>query len=136
MKKRILYYLFIGITIAFIVILIKRNSEEQYWLKEELISMEIENKITGEKKNITTLSEIEQVLSALKSINYTSNKPEETWGLGYSIKIKYDKISVEYYFATSTHLIVSINDKKWREYLIEPNINSIYTQLQNSFRSN
>jgi len=54
-------------------------------------------------------------------------------GLGYSITVEYEDLTINYYFATSTHLFITLNDESWREYVIESNENSIYDQLRERF---
>ncbi|MDH8676957.1 hypothetical protein QE109_02295 [Fusibacter bizertensis] len=135
MKKKVLFIFIILLVIVLVAILIKKNQDEQYWLNYSPLSVKIENRISGEVKSLKSPSEIEKLLTEIKSIRYTSNKAEETWGLGYSIFIEYEDLIVNYYFATSTHLFIVVNDENWREYIIEPKENSIYLQLKDSFKN-
>lgn len=121
------------IIITLIIILAAKAQEKQYILNDSPISIELENRISGEVMTLSSPAEIEQILTELKNIKYTSKEVEETWGLGYSITIEYEDLTVNYYFATSTHLFITLNDKSWREYVIEPNENSIYDQLRERF---
>ncbi len=132
MKKQVIYLVIISI-IIFVILLIKNNQEKQYWLNNTPIFIELENRISGEVLTLSSPTDIEQILNELKNIKYTSKEVEETWGLGYSITIEYEDLIVNYYFATSTHLFITLNDESWREYVIEPNENSIYDQLRERF---
>lgn len=136
MKKRILYLFVIIIFIILIMSLVKMNQDDHYWLDDYPISIELENRISGEVLMLNSPSEFQPLLTELKNIKYKKNKAEETWGLGYSITLIYENLNVNYYFATSTHLFITLNDENWREYVIESNENSIYSQLRDRFNQN
>jgi len=133
MKKQVMYLVITILIINFVILLVKNNQEKQYWLSDLPLSIELENRISGEVKTLNSPTEIEQILTELKNIKYTSKEAEETWGLGYSITLEYEDLTVNYYFATSTHLFITLNAESWREYVIEPNENSIYDQLRERF---
>ena len=134
MKRKFVFWLLLFIVVVIFTIFYINNSNKQFWLNDKPIEVQIENRISGDRRIVSQQIAIDEIISSIKKIECINQKPEETWGLGYSVLIYYDNINIEYYFATSTHLFISKNDVPWREYLIEVQDESVYKKIQEMFK--
>lgn len=118
-------------TLAIVTLFQLKTANNQYWLNQTVIKMTLVNRISEFSIEVKDSNQLSEILSLLKRISFINRKPEETYGLGYSVILRYDNLKVEYYFATPEHMYITINADPFKEFLIDKQIGQqIYDLIQ------